>query len=118
MQDFNPLEKEQQWIAKEKLKARALRKSQWWKNKIAKGICYYCKERFSPKELTMDHIVPLSRGGRSTKNNIVPCCKSCNNKKKNLTPVDIILNDLKSRREEKTISRGEENNDRREEGSS
>ncbi|MCA9484169.1 MAG: HNH endonuclease [Nitrospina sp.] len=39
----------------------------------------------------MDHVVPLSRGGRSTKGNIVPACKECNTKKKHATPVDMIL---------------------------
>jgi 5-methylcytosine-specific restriction enzyme A len=32
--------------------------------------------------LTMDHLVPLIRGGRSTKGNLVPACKPCNTKKK------------------------------------
>jgi len=36
----------------------------------------------------MDHIVPLSRGGKSTKGNIVAACKMCNNKKKYLLPVE------------------------------
>jgi len=66
----------------EKNKARDLRRSPWWKQKCAKGICYYCQNRFQPTELTMDHIVPLSRGGKSTKNNVVPCCKKCNSEKK------------------------------------
>ena len=30
----------------------------------------------------MDHIVPLVRGGKSTKGNVVPACKECNTKKK------------------------------------
>jgi len=30
----------------------------------------------------MDHLVPLSRGGRSTKGNVVPACKRCNTGKK------------------------------------
>jgi 5-methylcytosine-specific restriction protein A len=36
----------------------------------------------------MDHVVPLARGGRSTKGNLVPACKDCNNKKKNLLPME------------------------------
>jgi 5-methylcytosine-specific restriction enzyme A len=75
-------------IKKEKDKARILRATQWWKRKIARGICYYCKNPFKPKELTMDHIVPLSRGGLSTKGNVVPSCKECNNKKKQLLPME------------------------------
>jgi 5-methylcytosine-specific restriction enzyme A len=75
-------------IKKEKDKARILRATQWWKRKIARGICYYCKNPVKPKELTMDHIVPLSRGGLSTKGNVVPSCKECNNKKKQLLPME------------------------------
>jgi 5-methylcytosine-specific restriction endonuclease McrA len=36
----------------------------------------------------MDHIVPISRGGKSTKGNVVPCCKSCNTAKKQLLPIE------------------------------
>jgi len=75
-------------IIKEKEKARALRKKQWWKSQISQGICYYCGEKFSPEELTMDHIVPLIRGGKTTKGNVVPACKECNNKKKYMLPIE------------------------------
>jgi len=88
---MNDLNKDKQHIAREKSKARELRKSQWWKNEIAKGICHYCENKFNPKDLTMDHIVPLSRGGKSSKGNIVTSCKDCNNKKKYLTPVDMVI---------------------------
>ena len=40
------------------------------------------------KELTMDHIVPLARGGKSTKGNVVPACKACNNAKQHLLPME------------------------------
>jgi 5-methylcytosine-specific restriction endonuclease McrA len=36
----------------------------------------------------MDHVVPLSRGGKSKKGNIVPACKECNSKKKYLLPIE------------------------------
>ena len=75
-------------IKKEKAKARELRNSQWWKNKLSSGVCYYCGKKFKPSELTMDHIVPIIRGGKSTKGNIVPCCKECNNKKKYMLPME------------------------------
>jgi 5-methylcytosine-specific restriction enzyme A len=73
---------------KEKNKARELRKTQWWKRKCAKGICYYCHEKIKPQDLTMDHIVPLSRGGRSVKGNVAPACKECNNNKKQKLPYE------------------------------
>lgn len=70
-------------IRRERAKARELRQSPWWKRKRAAGVCHYCGETFPPAELTMDHIVPLARGGRSTKGNLVPACKPCNTEKKN-----------------------------------
>jgi len=36
----------------------------------------------------MDHIVPMSRGGKSTRGNVVPACKACNNKKKYMLPIE------------------------------
>ena len=73
-------------LKKERAKARQIRASQWWKRKRATGICHYCKEQFPPKELTMDHIIPVARGGRSEKFNLVPCCKECNTKKRQMLP--------------------------------
>jgi 5-methylcytosine-specific restriction endonuclease McrA len=75
-------------IRRERDKARELRASQWWKRKLAKGVCGYCGRPTPPGELTMDHIVPISRGGRSTKGNVIPACKTCNTKKKQLLPME------------------------------
>ncbi len=75
-------------IRQERAKARELRKQNWWRNRIAKGVCHYCGQTVAPKELTLDHIVPLARGGCSTKGNCVPACKECNNRKKNLLPIE------------------------------
>lgn len=75
-------------ISKEKEKARRLRKTQWWLARIEKGVCYYCHRKVGRENLTMDHIVPLSRGGKSKKGNVVPACKECNNKKKYMLPVE------------------------------
>lgn len=88
--EFEPIfsSADESHVRKEKAKAREIRQSQWWKNQKGKGVCYYCKKKFPPQELTMDHKVPIIRGGKSTKNNIVPCCKECNNKKKYLLPVE------------------------------
>ena len=79
---------EEEDIKRERNKARELKQSQWWKRRKAKGICYYCEQQVSPKQLTMDHIVPVSRGGKSTKGNLVPSCKNCNTKKKYLLPME------------------------------
>lgn len=75
-------------IDREKAKARELRASQWWKRRLAEGICRYCRQHFKPAELTMDHVVPVIRGGKSAKGNVVPCCKECNNKKKHMLPIE------------------------------
>lgn len=75
-------------IRKEKQKARDLRKTQWWKRRRAEGICHYCKRKFDPETLTMDHLVPLARGGKTTRGNVVPCCKECNSRKKYLLPIE------------------------------
>ncbi|MGC9364533.1 MAG: HNH endonuclease [Fidelibacterota bacterium] len=91
MSDWVDIQKDEQHIARERAKAKELRKSQWWQNRLNKGICHYCGRKFPRDELTMDHIVPLARGGKSTKANIVPCCKECNNKKQHLTPVEMLL---------------------------
>lgn len=75
-------------VARERSKARELRASQWWKRKKSTGFCHYCGLHFPPAELTMDHLVPLIRGGRSVKANLVPACKECNSKKKHLLPIE------------------------------
>jgi len=76
-------------IQRERQRARKLRESQWWKRKRAAGICHHCGEKFPPKELTMDHLVPVIRGGKSTKVNLVPSCKSCNSARKHSLPFEV-----------------------------
>lgn len=75
-------------VKRERRAARALRESSWWKRKCSRGRCYYCDAQIPPKELTMDHLVPIIRGGKSVKSNIVTACKECNNKKKYLLPIE------------------------------
>ena len=75
-------------IKRERQKARELRNSQWWKRKCDRGLCHYCGRSFPPKELTMDHIVPIARGGKSNRGNVVPSCKDCNHQKKQLLALE------------------------------
>lgn len=65
-------------IRRERAKARELRGSQWWKQQIGPGLCHHCGQKFDKKLLTMDHVIPLARGGKTSKNNVVPSCKACN----------------------------------------
>ena len=69
-------------LRRERVKARELRSSAWWKQRRSRGVCHYCGKHVGAKALTMDHLVPLIRGGRSNKGNLVPACKQCNADKK------------------------------------
>ena len=75
-------------IRRERAKARDLRKTRWWQQKTASGKCFFCEKKVKFKDLTMDHLLPLARGGRSTKDNIVPCCKTCNTRKQSMLPLE------------------------------
>ena len=52
----------------------------------ANGCCYYCRGKF--KKLTIDHIVPLSKGGRHDLDNLVMACGPCNLKKTDRDPIE------------------------------
>lgn len=82
------IELSEQEIRREKDKARELRKTRWWQNRVAQGICNYCCGTFPPEALSMDHIVPIIRGGKSTRGNVVPACKECNSRKRYLLPME------------------------------
>jgi 5-methylcytosine-specific restriction endonuclease McrA len=45
------------------------------------NLCMYCGERFMSKDLTRDHVTPLSRGGTDDWPNVVTACRRCNNHK-------------------------------------
>ena len=75
-------------VCRERNKAQELRRSRWWQQKLAQGICHYCGQQVKPAELTMDHIVPIARGGQSSKGNVVATCKDCNTKKKSMLPIE------------------------------
>jgi 5-methylcytosine-specific restriction endonuclease McrA len=51
------------------------RKNVIWRDQYT---CQYCQDQFTYKELTMDHVVPKSKGGSKTWLNIVASCKQCN----------------------------------------
>lgn len=48
--------------------------------------CQYCSLELKTSEATLDHVLPRSRGGRTSWTNIVTCCKNCNRKKGGKTP--------------------------------
>jgi 5-methylcytosine-specific restriction endonuclease McrA len=51
--------------------------------------CQYCGHPFKSPDLTFDHVIPRSRGGRTTWDNIVTACHDCNLKKGNALPHDV-----------------------------
>ena len=51
-----------------------------------RNVCQYCGEALSANDLTLDHVIPRSRGGASTWENLVACCHSCNRRKGNQLP--------------------------------
>jgi 5-methylcytosine-specific restriction protein A len=75
-------------MRRERAKARELRASTWWKRRCASGQCHHCGGQVGAKALTMDHMVPIVRGGRSTKGNVVPACKACNSARQYRLPFD------------------------------
>ena len=75
-------------IRREKARARELRATAWWKRRLARGRCGYCERPTPARALTMDHRVPLVRGGRSVRGNLVPACHECNAAKKYLLPME------------------------------
>ena len=79
---------------KERAKARELKLGSWWKQQLGRGLCYHCEQRFKPTELTMDHLIPIARGGKSSKTNCVTSCKACNTKKGAKTRAELALENL------------------------
>lgn len=75
-------------VKKERERARELRQSRWWQTRLDKATCYYCAKALTRAEATMDHVVPVTRGGTSTPGNVVVSCKACNAKKRDMTAVE------------------------------
>ncbi len=51
-----------------------------------KNTCQYCQKKFSKSELNLDHVIPRTKGGATTWENVVCCCVPCNRKKGGRTP--------------------------------
>lgn len=68
-------------------------------------ICQYCGEKFTVKELTIDHIRPKSKDGKESWNNLVTCCFKCNQKKRDLDLHDTNMKLLKKPKEPKYSSK-------------
>lgn len=51
-----------------------------------RNTCQFCARVLPASELTLDHILPRSKGGESTWENLVACCHPCNNRKGDRSP--------------------------------
>ncbi len=89
--NLNPEHTNPRRIRAERDEARLLKRSPWWAEKLAKAMCEYCGKATPASDLTMDHRIPLARGGRSEKRNLAAACSSCNQAKKLKTPVELLL---------------------------
>lgn len=94
MEDWLDLNPDPVHVKREREKARELKKTDWWRNLLQKGECHYCHRIVGAANLTLDHVIPVARGGKSTRGNCVPACTDCNQKKKAYTPAEQILADL------------------------
>ena len=92
--DWIDLRPDPRHVARERARARELRASPWWQRQLAAGRCHYCGQAVPPSALTMDHVIPVARGGRSVKGNVVPACAACNRAKRHLTPAEQVLAQL------------------------
>ena len=63
-----------------------------------RNTCQFCGQALPAAELTLDHIVPRSRGGESSWENLVSCCHPCNNRKGNRLPEEAGMNLLRQPR--------------------
>lgn len=50
--------------------------------------CQYCAKEFPKQKLNLDHVIPRSRGGRTSWENVVTSCHACNRRKANRTPAE------------------------------
>ena len=71
------------YIQKKRVSMSPTRKNIYWRDKYT---CQYCTGQFKYKHLSLDHVIPKSRGGGRGWLNLVTCCHACNQKKGNKTP--------------------------------
>lgn len=86
-----------QHIRRERAKTRELKASQWWRQQIGPGLCHHCGGKFPKHELTMDHLLPLARGGKTTKSNVVASCHACNASRGHVLDVERTLKSFESK---------------------
>jgi 5-methylcytosine-specific restriction endonuclease McrA len=71
------------YIQKKRFVMSPTRRNIYWRDKYT---CQYCSGQFKYNYLSLDHVIPKSRGGGRGWLNLVTCCLSCNQKKANKSP--------------------------------
>ena len=71
------------YIRKEPIFLSPTRSNIYWRDAHK---CQYCYEKFPHSKLTLDHVIPKSKGGDKSWGNLVTCCSKCNQKKGSKTP--------------------------------
>lgn len=63
-------------------------------NVLSSPRCFYCKRFIKKKHRTIEHKVPLSRGGKHTASNVVMACGRCNSRKSSMTSEEFIEREI------------------------
>ena len=71
------------YVQKRRVTMSPTRKNIYWRDNYT---CQYCNRQYKYKNLSLDHVIPKSRGGGRGWLNLVTCCHTCNQKKGNKTP--------------------------------
>lgn len=66
-------------------------------------VCQYCNKKLGWSTVTIDHVIPKCRGGKTTWRNCVVCCKQCNRNKGSKLPQEANMKLLKQPAEPKLI---------------
>ena len=80
------------YIQKKRVSMSPTRKNIYWRDRY---VCQYCSGEFKYKQLSLDHVIPKSRGGGRGWLNLVACCHGCNQKKGNRTPSEASMELIK-----------------------
>lgn len=77
---FQAIERKRQYRRRASLEDAGVFNAETWEGLCA-SFSYLCVACYEPRPLTVDHIVPLSRGGTNHVDNLQPLCRSCNSRK-------------------------------------
>lgn len=69
----------------------------FWRMELKRDVwrrdrgCVYCGKRLPFRKATVDHLIPQTKGGENTLDNLVVACQTCNEEKKDLLPLNFII---------------------------